>query len=32
MGKNETSGAREDDDSYEAIMDLSHRRTSELHG
>jgi hypothetical protein len=32
MGENDGGGAREDDDSYEAMMDLSYQRTSDLYG
>ena len=32
MGKDETGGAREDDNRYEAVMDLSHRLRSDLYG
>jgi hypothetical protein len=32
MGKNETSRAREDDNRYKAVMDISHQLTSDLYG
>jgi hypothetical protein len=32
MSKDETGRAHEDDDCYEAMKDLSHRRTSDLYG
>jgi len=32
MSKDETGRAREDDDRYEAMVDLSHRLTSDLYG